>query len=94
MISGSVPVYRGAPNVAAFAPANRCFINAADFAGPIELAAYLNWLNEHDEAYQEYLAWKYTGLSPSFQTLVTSVRGEPLCRLCEHLRRAAQLDQT
>ena len=63
-----------------------------DSRAPLE--AYLNWLNEHDEAYQEYLAWKYTGLSPSFQTLVTSVRGEPLCRLCEHLRRAAQLDQT
>ena len=92
LISGSIPVYRGAQNVAAFAPADHCFINAADFAGPVELAAYLNWINEHDEAYQKYLAWKHTGLSPNFRTLVKSVRAEPLCRLCDHLRRAARLD--
>jgi alpha-1,3-fucosyltransferase 10 len=91
LMSGSVPVYRGAPNIAAFAPGGRCFINAADFAGPAELAAYLNWLNEHDEAYQEYLAWKDKGLSPSVQTLVEAVREPALYRLCEHLRRTAQL---
>jgi Glycosyltransferase family 10 (fucosyltransferase) C-term/Fucosyltransferase, N-terminal len=87
LMSGSVPVYRGAPNISVFAPADRCFINAADFAGPVELAAYLNWLNEHDEVYQEYLAWKHKGLSRSFQTLVASVHVPALCRLCEHLRR-------
>jgi alpha-1,3-fucosyltransferase 10 len=94
LISGSVPVYRGAPNVAVFAPADHCFINAADFAGPVELAVYLNWLNERDGADQEYLAWKHTGLSPTFQDLVALVRGRPLCRLCEHLPRSAQLTKT
>ena len=87
LTSGSVPVYRGAPNIGDFAPAVRCFINAADFAAPAELAAYLNWLNEHDDPYRDYLGWKYTGLSARFQTLVDSVRGEPLCRLCDYLRR-------
>lgn len=56
LASGSVPVYRGAPNVASLAPAEHCFINAADFAGPVELAAYLNRLNEQDDAYEAYLA--------------------------------------
>jgi len=83
---GSVPVYRGAPNVAIFAPADHCFIDAADFVGPVGLAAYLNWLNEHDEAYQEYLAWKRTGLSPRFQAFVQSLREAPFCRLCQVLR--------
>jgi alpha-1,3-fucosyltransferase 10 len=91
LMSGSVPVYRGAPNVAEFAPAEHCFINAADFSGAAELAAYLNWLNEHDKAHQENLAFKNTGLSPRFQTLLASLRGQPLCRLCEHLRRTEQL---
>jgi hypothetical protein len=90
--SGSVPVYRGAPNIATFAPADHCFINAADFAGPAELAAYLNWLNEHDDAYPEYLTWKYAGLSLSFQGLAEAVRGNPLCRLRDYLRRTRQLD--
>lgn len=89
LIAGSVPVYRGAPNVSVFAPAEHSFINAADFAGPAELAAYLNWLNEHEDAYQEYLAWKRTGLSTGFRALVESVRGDPFCRLCAHLRRIA-----
>jgi hypothetical protein len=92
LISGSVPVYRGAPNIAAFAPGSRCFINSADFAEPAELAAYLNWLNEHDEAYQEYLAWRHKGLSPSFEALVESVREPAPCRLCEHLRRAERFN--
>ncbi len=89
LIAGSVPVYRGAPNVKAFAPADRSLVDAADFAGPAELAAYLNWLDEHDEAYQRYLAWKRTGLSASFRALVASVRVHPLCRLCAQLRHAA-----
>jgi len=89
LVSGSVPVYRGAPNVPAFAPAERCFINASVFAGPVELAAYLNWLNEHDEAYREYLAWKHTGLSPRFRTLVAFLQGAPFCRRCAQLRRGA-----
>lgn len=88
LIMGSVPVYRGAPNVAAFAPAAHCFIDAADFAGPVELAEYLNWLDQHDSAYRAYLTWKESGLSPEFRVLLESVRGEVLCRLCEHLRRA------
>lgn len=87
LIIGSVPVYRGAPNVAAFAPAEHCFIDAADFASPSELAEHLNWLDQHDDAYRAYLAWKASGLSPGFQTLLESLRAPLLCRLCEHLRR-------
>jgi hypothetical protein len=93
LVAGAVPVYRGAPNVAALAPAERSFINTADFAGPAELAAYLNWLNEHDEAYEEYLAWKRTGLSASYRALVDAVRDRPFCRLCAHLRRIAPDDR-
>ena len=88
LIMGSVPVYRGAPNVAAFAPAAHCFIDATDFAGPAEVAAYLNWLDQHDEEYRAYLAWKESDLGPEFQAMLASLRSPALCRLCEHLRRA------
>jgi hypothetical protein len=93
LVAGSVPIYRGAPNVAVFAPAEHAFIDAADFAGPAELAAYLNWLNEHEDAYQEYFAWKRTGLSTGFRELVEAARGDPFCRLCAHLRRMALDDR-
>jgi Glycosyltransferase family 10 (fucosyltransferase) C-term/Fucosyltransferase, N-terminal len=88
LIMGSVPVYRGAPNVAEFAPGANCFINAADFAGPVELAAYLNRLDQHDDEYGSYLAWKVSGLTAGFRALLESLRTPLLCRLCEYLRRA------
>jgi hypothetical protein len=87
LIAGSVPVYRGAPNVADFAPAPRCFIDAADFAGPAELAAYLDHLDRTPVAYAEYLAWKTAGLAPGFLALVEAVREDPLRRLCAVLLR-------
>ena len=87
LAAGSVPVYRGAPNVAELAPAEHCFIDAAAFRGPTDLAAYLNWLDTHDAEYEQYLAWKRTGLSARFQALVASLRGAVHCRLCELLRR-------
>ena len=86
LIAGSVPVYLGAPNVADFAPAPHCYIDAARFAGPVELAAYLNRLVEDERAYGEYLAWKTAGLSPEFRALAARVERSPLERLCEHLR--------
>ena len=34
LLTGSVPVYLGAPNVAEHAPAAQCYIDVRDFAGP------------------------------------------------------------
>jgi glycosyl transferase family 10 (putative fucosyltransferase) len=86
LIAGSVPVYLGAPNVREFAPAEHCYIDASRFAGPAELAAYLNRLVEDERAYGEYLAWKTSGLSPSFRALAAQVERPALERLCTHLR--------
>jgi hypothetical protein len=44
------------------------------------------------DADQEYLTWKYAGLSLSFEGLVEAARGNPLCRLWDYLRRTRQLD--
>jgi hypothetical protein len=54
LIAGSVPVYLGAPNVSDFAPADRCFINVADFSSPAALAAHLNILIQDAEAYARW----------------------------------------
>ncbi len=88
---GTVPIYLGAPNVEELAPGERCFINVADFHGPAELGAYLNHLNENDDAYREYFAWKSKGLTRRFRGQVEAVRRHFLCRLCdrvEHRDRA------
>jgi hypothetical protein len=82
LVAGSVPVYLGAPNVRDLAPADGCFIDATDFAGPEALAAYLNHLAADDTAYARYLEWKTRGLSPRFLNLVAKVRRAPFQRLC------------
>jgi hypothetical protein len=81
LIAGSVPVYLGAPNVRDFAPAEGCFINAADFDGPAALAAHLNWLDENDAAYAAHLAWKAGGPDARFLEMVAAVRRDPFSRL-------------
>jgi alpha-1,3-fucosyltransferase 10 len=88
LIAGSVPVYRGAPNVAEFAPGPRCFVDAADFAGPAALAEYLRHLAEDEAAYEGFLSWKRQGPSPGFARMAE--RGcrwdvEPFHELCRML---------
>jgi hypothetical protein len=83
LIAGSVPVYRGADNVADFAPGEHCFIEANRFGDPAELAAYLRFLDGDDAAYREYLAWKERPLRPAFTRLLPRLEGNPFCRLCQ-----------
>jgi len=87
IVAGSVPVYLGAPNIADFAPGDRCFIDVAAFAGPRELATHLLELSHDETAYQEYLAWKSDGLRPEFLALLTRLEPHPLCRLARLLAR-------
>jgi len=85
LLAGSVPVYLGAPNIADYAPGEHCYVNAADFAGPAELAAYLRHLQHDDREYARFLAWKTQPLRPAFVQLVEQTRRHPLCRLAELL---------
>jgi hypothetical protein len=80
---GSVPVYLGAPNVADFAPSRRSYIDVTDFDGPMDLARYLNHLDEHDDEYEEYLEWKRTGPDDAFLEMLASVDDAVFCRIAE-----------
>jgi Glycosyltransferase family 10 (fucosyltransferase) C-term/Fucosyltransferase, N-terminal len=82
LIAGSVPVYLGAPNVAAFAPGERCYVDVADFAGPKRLAEYLVSLGQDAASYQTYLRWKHEPLRTGFLAMIERQRQRPLCRLC------------
>ncbi len=85
-LAGTVPVYRGAANVADFAPGPSSYIDAADFAGPRELAAYLAYLDGNDAAYGAHLAWRREGLSRSYRDLLSLFSGGTFPRLCEIVR--------
>jgi len=84
--AGSVPVYLGAPNIDEFAPGERCYIDAAQFHGPRELAAYLDWLAREEAEYERLLAWKTQPLRESFLAKVRVLRKPLAERLCEKLR--------
>lgn len=59
LVVGSVPIYRGAPNVALFAPSPNSYIDATDFAGPAQLAQFLHAMT--DDQYLEYHSWRGRG---------------------------------
>jgi hypothetical protein len=86
LIAGSVPLYLGAPNVEAFAPADECFIHVADFNGPRALADYLLELGRDPARYAAYLAWKQRPLRSRWVDLAMTQAEDPLCRLCRTLR--------
>lgn len=87
LIAGSVPVYLGAPNVAEFAPGDRCFIDVNDFDGPADVAAYLDRLVSRPDEYAMYLAWKTQPFRQEFLGLLASQRPPPVERLCRELER-------
>jgi len=85
-MAGSVPIYRGAPNVEEFVPGDHCYINTADFASPRHLAEYLQHLDSDEKAYADYFTWKTRPLRAGFlrlQELAGQSAGVRLCRMLQ-----------
>nr|XP_002121131.3 alpha-(1,3)-fucosyltransferase 11 [Ciona intestinalis] len=55
---GSIPIYRGSPSVRDWAPDHNSIIIADEFESPERLAEYIHYLDQNDEAYLKYLAYK------------------------------------
>ncbi len=92
-LAGTVPVYLGAPNVAAFAP-DHSYIDAADFKSPADLAAHLHHLVRTPDAYAAYLAWRNEPLPERLVALVRRADVAPFPRLVEMIRaRVAEGDR-
>ena len=83
LLVGTIPIYRGAPNVAQFAPGKDAFINADDFSSPSELAFYLKELSSDEEAYRRFLRWRHEPLLPSFQADLDALRVPVFRKLIE-----------
>ncbi len=90
LLAGCVPVYMGAPNVDEYAPGDHCYIHAADFNGPKELAEYLLALNEDDDAYSTYMAWRTKPPRAQYLQLFEEQRMHPFIRLCEAVQQRQQ----
>lgn len=84
LFAGSVPIYRGAPDVARHLPAAHCCVNAADFAGPRELAEFLTAMT--DEEYLAYHAWRDEGPSEEFRARFEPYRTHAFVRLARMVK--------
>lgn len=82
LISGSVPIYLGAPNIDEFSPGENCFINVANFSSPVDLAEYIKILDDDYEKYSNYFAWKGKTFLPDFYKKLNSQKQHPFIRLC------------
>lgn len=85
LFAGTVPVYRGARQIAQFMPSNGSFINANGL-NPAALSALLTRLSKDEGAYNKYFAFKTQKLPPEFEQIALRSYTHPnvACRLCEH----------
>lgn len=86
LVAGTVPVYRGAPNIAEFAPGPQSYIDANAFADPAALAAYLHSLAADDEAYASFHRWRHQPLPEPFLAHLGIVARPYLARLADLAR--------
>ena len=61
--AGSVPIYKGAPNILDWMPNNHSIILVDNFKGPKELADYISHLDKNPEEYAKYTEYKTKGIS-------------------------------
>jgi glycosyl transferase family 10 (putative fucosyltransferase) len=87
LLVGTVPVYRGAPNVERFSPGDGAFINANEFSGPEALCTYLKDLARDEQAYRRFFKWREQPLRRSFELDLEAGRRETFSRLVEIIRR-------
>lgn len=84
LVVGSVPVVRGAPNVAEFAPSPESYVDATRFASAAELAEYL--VSMSDDEYLRFHRWRSDGSIDRWRERWAPLVGRhPLQRLADTL---------
>lgn len=81
LLAGTIPVYRGAPNIDDFAPGDHCYIDANKFDTPMSLANHLRELASDEAAYASYFDWRSRPFRKTFQDLMIANSIEEFCRL-------------
>jgi hypothetical protein len=81
ILSGSVPVYWGAPNIKDYAPGKDCFVNVQQFESPKALADFINECYQDDSLYSKFFEWRNELFLPSFQQKTEEQKTHPFIRL-------------
>jgi hypothetical protein len=87
LVAGSVPIYRGAPNVADFAPTPDSYIDADRFDGPASLAHFLGAMTDAD--YLRYHEWRAHGPTEEWRRRFAPYSTHALVRLARAARVVA-----
>lgn len=92
LVAGVVPVYYGADNVRDFLPSRDAAIVVDDFGSPAELAEYLKYLDNNNDAYERHLAWKSDGYCDNFRKLLDMATVDPRHRMALKLAHGCDGD--
>ncbi|KNC82270.1 hypothetical protein SARC_05442 [Sphaeroforma arctica JP610] len=89
LVSGALPIYRGAPNIKEYVPNldYPSFINADAFETPEDLVKYMNKVVANQTLYDSYFEWKKKPFRKEFLDLFTWSRDTIPCRICEYAQK-------
>lgn len=85
LLSGSVPIYLGAPNINDFSPSPSAFINVCDYPDPKDLAGMIQRYCEDKQMYTTFFDWKKRPINPTFLQLLKGQKEHPFLRLINYL---------
>ena len=82
LLAGTVPIYKGAPNVRDFIPGENCFLDVNLFSAPKELAEFIEECYKNDKLYMQYYEWRKKPILHSFKEKLREIQMSPFTRLC------------
>ena len=85
LLSGSVPLYLGAPNIDDLSPDPSAFINMRDYPDPKDLADMIQRCCEDEQMYATFFDWKKRHINPTFLQLLKGQELHPFIRLINYL---------
>lgn len=71
---GSIPIYKGAPNIREWLPNNHSAIIVDDFESPKDLANYIIFVDTNVTAYNKYMEYKQTGIENALLSKILKTR--------------------
>jgi hypothetical protein len=86
LLSGSVPVYFGAPNIEDYAPGKNSYVDVRQFDSPRHLAGFINACYRNEELYLKFFNWKKQALLPPFEKKVREQKDSPFFSLCVRVK--------
>ncbi|MDR1369624.1 MAG: hypothetical protein LBJ72_05805, partial [Dysgonamonadaceae bacterium] len=87
LLTGSVPVYMGAPNIERFSPGKSSYIDVNDYSDPQKLAMKIKEYCNNDELHNKLLSWKKRPFQKDFIDLIETQKVHPFIRLAEKVKK-------